>query len=159
VSFDISTVNIKVNSVSKGIMNQDIYISHADFIEGYKSQKYFVYVDENKAGDFVLSDHANPHNKPAHNFWSWTGLILAIIAPIILLFINWPLAIISVILGFTIISAARKSACQFVIENMVEVEDFWNYVLLHQGARIVDKEGNNIKSSFLNKMENKVLDQ
>lgn len=48
---------------------------------------------------------------------------------------------------------ARKTAAQFVLENMLESEEFWNYVLLHKGAKIVDKDHNNeITSAFLYKM-------
>jgi len=52
-------------------------------------------------------------------------------------------------------SAARKSASQFVLQNMIESEDFWDYVLLHKGAIIQDKEGSEIGSEFLDRMSKK----
>jgi hypothetical protein len=35
-------------------------------------------------------------------------------------------------------------------------EDFFEYILLHEGAIIKDSENNEIKSKFLNKMESKI---
>lgn len=118
------------------------YITHKDFAEGYKSGKLLVYVDKNKAGDFVMSPHADKHNKPAHLFWTWTGIILTIPLAIILIFINWKLAIPSFVLGFVVIKAARKSASQFVLNNMLENEEFWMYCLLHKGAKVTDDKEN-----------------
>jgi len=51
--------------------------------------------------------------------------------------------------------ASRKSAASFVIENMIDSEEFWDYVLLHKGAKIIDNNGNEIVSGFLARMVNK----
>jgi len=129
-------------------------ITHQEFVEGYKAGKFIVLINKNRAGDFVLSDFADKHNKPAHLFWSWCGIILIIIVPIILLFINWHYSIISFIVGIIIIGASRKSVADFVLRNMLENESFWEYVLLHKGATIKDEEGNEVASVFLDKMRN-----
>jgi hypothetical protein len=49
-------------------------------------------------------------------------------------------------------NAARKSASQFVLQNMLESEDSWNWVLLHKGAVIQDREGNEITSEFVERL-------
>jgi len=41
------------------------------------------------------------------------------------------------------------------LQNMIESEDFWDYVLLHKGAIIQDKEGSEIGSEFLDRMSKK----
>lgn len=130
-------------------------ITYREFTEKYKKGELLIAIKENKAGDFVLSDFADKHNKPAHNFWTWAGIILILPAPLILLFIDWKYAIGCFIIGFMIHKAARKSATQFVLQNMVENEDFFEYVLLHGGASIQDKNGNTVSSAFLNKMAGK----
>lgn len=130
----------------------DKFITHRDFIEGYKKGELFVYVNKNKAGDFVLSKFAKKENKIAHSFWTWLGIILLVPLTIILLFVNWLYALVSFVAGLIIASAARKSAADFVLDNMIKSEDFWDYVLLHNGASITDKEGNQISSGFLKKM-------
>lgn len=127
-------------------------LNHQQFIEQYKSGEITVLVNKNKAGDFVLSKFADKYNKPAHLFWTWLGIIIGIPLTIVLLFIYWPYAVASFILGAIINGAARKTAAQFVLENMLESEEFWNYVLLHRGAEIVDKDQNEITSAFLYKM-------
>lgn len=131
-------------------MNNKV-ITHRDFIDGYKKGELLVYINKNKAGDFVLSEFSKKENKLAHNFWTLLGIILLIPVTIIFLFINWRYAVISFIAGWIVNSAARKSATDFVLENMIGNEDFWDYVLLHSGANITDKEGNPISSAFLEK--------
>jgi len=128
-------------------------LTHQQFIEQYKSGEISVLVNKNRAGDFVLSKFADKYNKPAHLFWTWLGIIIGIPLTIVLLFVRWPYAIASFIVGAMINGAARKTAAQFVLQNMLESEEFWNYVLLHKGAEIVDKDNNKVTSAFLYKME------
>lgn len=140
-------------------MNKKL-ITYQEFIDGYKVGEFRVLVNEWKAGDFVESDFADKHYKPAHLFWSWTGILLTIPLPVIfLIWFNWIYAIGSFIFGAIVISAARKSDRQFILQNMLENEDFWNYVLLHNGAIIRDKQGNNVGSEFLDRMEKKFFPQ
>lgn len=128
-------------------------LTHKEFVEGYKSGKFSVHINENKAGNFVLSNLANKHNKPAHYFWSWLGIILVFPVPVALLFISWTYSISSLIGGLIIIVASRKSAAQFVLQNMIDSEDFFEYVLLHQGAKITNEQGQELKSKFITKMK------
>lgn len=130
-------------------------ITHQEFVNGYEAGKINVSINKSKAGDFVLSDFADKHNKPAHLFWSWSGILLTIPLPIILIFINWHYSIISFILGLIIVSASRKSASQFVLQNILGDESFFEYVLLHGGAKITDEQDNELKCSFLEKMSKK----
>ncbi len=124
-------------------------ISYKKFVEGYKIGKFSVAINKNKAGNFVLSNFADKQNKLAHYFWSWLGILLMAPIPIALLFFNWIYSPISFILGLTIVSASRKSAMRFVLQNMLDDEDFFEYVLLHQGAIITDEYGEELQSEFL----------
>jgi hypothetical protein len=131
------------------------YISHSDFVQLYNKGVLTVAINKSKAGDFVLSEHSDTRYKIAHNFWSWLGLLLVVPAAAVLLFFNWVYAVASFISGLIIVSAARKSAAQFVLEQMIDNEDFWNYVLLHKGANIRDKDNEEIYSEWLQTMANK----
>ena len=132
------------------------FINYQQFLEGYKTGDVTVLVNNSKAGDFVMSKFGNKHNKPAHMFFTWLGIIMIVPLPIILLiFQGWIFAVGSFVVGLMINSAARKSASQFVLQNMLESEDFWDYVWLHKGAIIQDKEGNEISSEFLDRMSKK----
>lgn len=131
-------------------------VSYQQFLEGYKAGEIMVLVNKSKAGDFVMSEFGDKHNKLAHQFWTWTGLAMLIPIPIILLIIQgWVYAIGAFIFGLIINKAARRSAEQFVLRNMVESEDFWDYALMHEGAIMRDSHGNEVTSAFLNRMENK----
>jgi len=121
-------------------------VEHTEFVKKYKAGEITVLVDKNKAGDSVLSPLADKHNKPAHIFWTWFGIILTIPLPIVLfIFSDWPYALGSFVLGLMVSSASRKSAGEFVLQNMVGEKDFYLYVLLHGGAVLADKGGKPLK--------------
>lgn len=136
-------------------MNEKL-INYQQFLERYKAGEITILVNKSKAGDFVMSKFGDKHNKPAHLFWTWLGILLIFPAPIIFwILFSWIHALGSFVLGLMISSAARKSATQFVLQNMIESEDFWDYILLHKGAVIQDTEGNEIRSEFLDRMSTK----
>lgn len=113
-------------------MNKKL-INYQQFLEGYKTGEFTVLLDKSKTGDFVMSKFADKYNKPAHFFWTWLGILLIFPAPIIFwILFGWIHAIGSFVLGVTIRSAAKKSASQFVLQNMLESEDFWRWILLQR---------------------------
>ncbi len=139
-------------------------VTYHQFLEGYKAGEIMVLVDKTKAGDFVMSELADKRNKPANLFWTWAGLIVMIPLPIILwIYQGWVYALGSFVLGSMINNAARKSAGEFVLENMLKDKRFWDYVLLHNGAVMQDKEGSKITETFVdtttNGNENVILDE
>lgn len=130
-----------------------ILINYQQFLDKYKKGEIMVLVNKLKAGDFIMSEFGDKHNKPAHLFWTWLGILMIFPAPIILWIIfGWIYALGSFIWGIMINIAAKKSATQFVLQNMIKDEDFWDYVLLHKGAVLQDKDGNEFKSEFLDRM-------
>ena len=132
------------------------FINFQEFQEDYKAGSIIVLVNKTKAGDFVMSKFASKYNKPAHIFWTWLGIIMTFPLPIILLiFKTWVHAIGILIIGLMINNSAKKSAQDFVLQNMLENEDFWKYVLLHEGAVLKDVDGNDITTEFLEKIQNK----
>lgn len=131
------------------------YISHPEFVEEYKKGLLIVSVDKWKAGDFVLSKSSKTQYKFAHHFWTWLGIILTVPGTIILFFITWKLAIPSFFIGLIVLGAARKSAAQFVMAQMIESADFWDYVLLHRGVEFFDQNNVPVYSEFLKRMHNK----
>lgn len=128
-------------------------INYQQFLEGYRIGIITVLVNKSKAGNFVMSKFGSKYNKPAHLFWTWLAIIMIIPLPIIfLIFKTWVHAFGILIIGLLIRDSARKSATQFVLTNMLENEDFWDFILLHKGATLKDTEGNAITSEFLDRM-------
>lgn len=129
-------------------------ITFQQFLDGYKKGEFKVHVAKSKAGDFVLSELADKHNKPAHYFWTWLGIIMVLPLPIIFwIFWGWKLALASFVLGLIVSNASRKTAGQFVCQNMLENEVFCSYVLLHDGATIEDGEGNQVSFKMVEQAE------
>lgn len=125
-------------------MNKIKLISHDDFVKGYRTGEYSIFINKSKAGDFVMSKVADKHNKPTHVFWTWIGIILTFPLPIILLFFSWIYSIISFVFGLMIVSSSRKSAEQFVMQNMIDDKNFWEYMLMYKGAKMVNENGEEI---------------
>lgn len=125
-------------------MDKKLMVTHEKFVEGYQKGKYLVYVNKYKAGDFVMSKPADKHNKPAHLFWTWAGILLVFPVSLILLFSFLWLSLLLFFIGIFIINSSRKSAEQFVIQNMVDDKYFWEYVLMYNGAIIRDNDGKEI---------------
>ena len=127
-------------------------ITHQEFVDRYGSGGLTVMVSKWRAGDFIMSSYANRRYKAAHVFWTCLGVIVAIPLSIVLLFFRWYIAPISFVVGLIIVSAARRTAGQFVMQNMLESEDFWDYVLVHGGAEMLDEDGKELHSAFLDRM-------
>jgi len=87
-----------------------------------------------------MSPLAQKEHKPAHLFWSWSGIVLVVPAPLILLFVAWIYAPISFVLGIVIMVAARKSAADFLVQNMLWDDTFYTYVIHHGGAQVFDQK-------------------
>lgn len=131
----------------------DNSINHSEFIDGYKNKSLSILINRNKAADFVLSVFADKRNKSAHYFWSYAAILLVFFLPIVLLFVSWKYSIISFFVGLFVSSASRNSDEQFIVQNMLDNEDFFEYVLLHGGAKILNSKGEEMKSEFINKMQ------
>lgn len=130
-------------------------ITFQRFLDGYKKGELSVHVNKYRAGDFVLSELGDKHNKPAHLFWTWLGIIMVIPLSIILwIFLGWKFALASFALGLVILNASRKTAGQFVLNNMLEDEVFCTFVLLRDGAVIQDKEGKQVSLEAAEKSRN-----
>lgn len=117
-------------------------ITYEEFLDGYKNKKITLHISRGMADYLILSKVANKYNKSAYLFWDWIGTILLIPLPIILIFINWPYSIISVIWGILIKVGANKSLYEFISQNMLDDKAFWAYVLFQKGAIIKDGENN-----------------
>ena len=127
-------------------------MTYQQFLKGYESDEILVYVVKQKAGDFIMSNFALKKYKYLHATLAWTGVLTTFIVSFVLIFINWKIAIISFIFGMIISGISRKLSTKLVLSNMLKSEDFWDYILLHGGAKITDEMGNEIGSAFLHKM-------
>lgn len=124
-------------------MAEKMLSSHAEFVSLFKQKKLKVFVDPNKAGDFIDSNQSDPNKRAAHIFWSWSGLLMIPVG-IVLLFFSLGWGIFLIFFGLVVTVSARNTAAQFVLQNILEDGLFFEYVVWHKGARIEDAEGNTI---------------
>jgi hypothetical protein len=136
-------------------MNEIRAISHDQFVQMYRSGELYVKVNGSKAGDLVMSEFGAKPYCLAHSFWTWTSIVMLIPLPIALLFVKWYLAVACFLIGAVVYQAARKSAREFVLSNMLERVDFWDYALLHGGAKMYSADDCELSSEFLERMAKK----
>ena len=125
-------------------MAEIVLNSHKELVELYKKGELAIGVNKQKAGDFVLSKFADPHNKPAHLFWSWTGVILFPVALVVLFTGRIWQAVGLFFLGSMVLSSSRKTAEEFVLQNMLEDPQFCDYAILWGGAVVTKSSGDHV---------------
>src|SRR3989344_4652309 len=130
-------------------------ITHSGFVNQFREGKLSLYVVKSKAGNFIMSGYAYKGYKWVLRIFSWTGIILWLPLAIALFFVNWKLAILSFFTGMIIVGLSQNVAGSLAKQNMINNEDFWDYILLHGGAKIVDQNGNDLHSAFLHRMSSK----
>jgi hypothetical protein len=129
-----------VSIAQSNMENSKKSISFQEFIEGYRKGVFTVSVRKSTAGNFVLSKFADKHNKPAYLFFHWLEIILLMPLPIILLFMDWHYAIFPFIGGLIVRGGLKKSAIDFIVQNMLEDQNFCGFILYQDGAKIMDKD-------------------
>jgi len=125
-------------------MDNTKQISYEEFLRGYKENKIIVKVNRMTAGKFIESEIAGKRFKPAHYFWTYASFFLIFIFPIILIFKFWFYSVLSILGGISLYSSTKKSAIEFVIENMLEDEKFWRFAVENKGAVLTDDKSNMI---------------
>lgn len=135
-------------------------ITHLTFKKEYNSNLLLIYINRKYINEFVTSQIANQNNKRAYIFYKRLSWVIIVLMPIILFLKGLGLVSLSPILvGWFILSANDKSGKEFLIDNMLDDEKFWNYITLNKGAYVVDKVGNYYLSDFLIKMHPNLKDE
>ncbi len=124
-------------------------ITYQEFLDGIKAKILHVGVDRYKAGKFVMSEFGDKYNKPAHVFWRLVAFTLIFVLPFILfIYKGWVYAIGSLLSGFMVNRASYSSAVDFVKSNMLENEEFCEYVIENNGAVVYDENMMSVQVIF-----------
>lgn len=115
-------------------------LTHKEFSKLHKEGKIEVGVRKYESIKLALSPLASKYNKPAVRFWFYLAGLLFIILPIPLwIFKGFFYGLGSFVLGMMVYRANKESTAQFVINNMLEDEKFYNFVMSHKDLVIINK--------------------
>ena len=67
--------------------------------------------------------------RAAHLFWSWVWFLSVPAAIACMIWVRWWIGLIVLIIGFALPKAIKQSAAQFVIEQALDDEQFYNLAI------------------------------
>ena len=106
------------------------YLSHSEFVRASKSGQLEVSVDRYKALLMVESGKMPKRYRLAHLFWSWIWFISIPISLAVVVFYEWWVGLILLLIVTPAISSStKKSAMQFMIDHSVESNEFYNFAV------------------------------
>jgi len=134
-------------------MKNRLWAMHQKFVAGYKSGKFFIFVNKRNLKYLRRS----PHLKKSDNFIDSLGTIISFVfflpIPItLLIFASWEYALASFILGLIIAWGANSLSYPMIIRNCLENNEFWLEAMSVKGIGIKDKDGNEVDSADLEKI-------
>lgn len=112
-------------------------MTHPEFVKEHDQGKISIKIDKTQVGNFLASEFAKKEYRSAYKFWGYIAMLMTIGGFLSFFMINWIYALIILVSGIVIIFSNQRSSEQLVTKNMLEDEDFWNYILLHGGAEII----------------------
>ena len=101
-------------------------MTHAEFVERYRSGQLDVRVDATRVGELVKTGFTAGRFHAAHRFWKWLWLLSIPVALACLVWGRWWIALIVLGVGFLLPRALNQSAYYaFVLERALENEEFF----------------------------------
>ena len=100
-------------------------MTHAEFVERYRSGQLEAHVDKVMARKFVKTGVVAARYRAVHRFWAWLWLLSIPIAIACLVWGKWWIALIVLAVGLLLPLTVKQSAYAFVLERALENEQFF----------------------------------
>jgi len=114
-------------------------MTHDEFIKAYKNQTIIVKVHKNMAMRLMDYPGIKKTNRAAHLFWTWVWFLSIPAAIACFIFFRWWVGLIVLLVGFALPRAIKDSATEFVIEQALEDERFYNLAVELKALLIEEK--------------------
>jgi len=102
-------------------------MTHAEFVEKYRSGQLDVRVNKARVGELVKTKSVAVRFHAAHRFWTWLWVLSIPFALACLVWGKWWIALIVLGVGFLLPRVVNRSAYYaFVLERALEDEQFFN---------------------------------
>ena len=100
-------------------------MSHAEFVEGYRSGQLEARVDKVMARKLVKTGVVAAKYRVLTQFWDWLWLLSIPFAIACLVWAKWWIALIVLVVGVLLPLAVKQSAYAFVLVRALEDEQFF----------------------------------
>jgi len=101
-------------------------MTHAEFVERYRSGQLDVRLDPARVGELVKTRDFPGRFHAAHRFWKWLWLLSIPVALACLVWGKWWIALIVLGVGFLLPRALNPSAYYaFILQRALENEEFF----------------------------------
>jgi Flp pilus assembly protein TadB len=101
-------------------------MTHAEFVEKYRSGQLDVRVNKPRVGELVKTRSISVRFRAAHRFWMWLWLLSIPFALACLVWGKWWIALVLLCAGFLLPRLVNRSAYYaFVLERALEDEQFF----------------------------------
>ncbi len=100
-------------------------MTHAEFVEGYRSGQLEARVDKVMARKLVKTRDLAARYRSVHRFWAWLWLLSIPFAIACLVWGKWWIALIVLVVGLLLPIAVKQSSYAFVLERALEDEQIF----------------------------------
>lgn len=104
-------------------------MTHEEFVQAYRTGKIAARVNRSLALQLMGTTAMAKRYRAAHLFWSWVWFLSVPAAIACMIWVRWWIGLIVLITGFALPKAIKQSAAQFVIEQALDDEQFYNLAI------------------------------
>ena len=101
-------------------------MTHAEFVEGCQSKRVDAHVNKLLALKLMDTALMPKRYRVAYLFWTWIWFVSVPAAIACFIWTRWWIGVIVLFVGWALPEAIRRSACEFVLEQALEDEGFYN---------------------------------
>ena len=104
-------------------------MTYDEFVKAYKSGRITVAVNRSLALRSMESPYVAKRYKVAHHFWTWVWFLSIPTGIILWIFIKWWIGLAVIVVGFLLPRAIKQTDMEFVLEQALEDEVFYDYAI------------------------------
>jgi hypothetical protein len=114
-------------------------MTHDEFVKAYKSGQITAAVNRRLALRSMKSPYVAKRYKTAHLFWTWIWFLSIPAGILLMIFVKWWIGLLVFIIGFLLPRAIKESSTQFVLEQALEDEKFYQFAI-EEGLLVISKD-------------------
>lgn len=104
-------------------------MTHDEFVRAYRSGQVTVAVNRHLALRSMSSPYVAKRYKAAHLFWTWVWFLSVPAGIAIMILVKLWIGLLVLVLGFFLPRAIRESSTEFVLDQALEDEGFYNFAI------------------------------
>jgi hypothetical protein len=107
-----------------------------EFVAAYHSKQVAAHIDRSLALQLMEASAVAKRYRAAHLLWTWVWFLSIPAAIVLIIWVNWWVGLIVLLIGFALPRAIKQSATQFVLEQALEDKGFYELAVKSGALRI-----------------------